>query len=139
MMKMKGTLQLFTVAALVTLGANAAHAAEIAAPGSTDDTHELRIMNNSTTPVRVYVQDAAGRLHRLARVARAETAIMEVPAEIAADGPFRVKVLSAAPAWSPWSSDKGIRTRDLDLPDGTGINLWLETDLQNSKVEITQH
>jgi hypothetical protein len=130
MMKMmKGTFHAFAAAALLALGANTAQASE-------DASHELRVINNSTTSVRVYVQDAHGVMHRLSRVAVSQTEIMEVPADIAADGPFRIKVLPDAPAWSPWSSGAGMRTHDLNLPEGAAINLWLEPNLLDSVIEI---
>jgi hypothetical protein len=129
MRMMKGTLQLFAAAALIAFGANNAQASE-------DASHELRIVNNSTVSVSVYVQDAAGRMHRLDRVASDKTVTMEVPADIAAAGAFQIKVVPIAPVWSPWTSGEGIRTHDLNLPEGAAITLRLEEDLQESQIEV---
>jgi len=131
MRMMKGTLQLFAAAALIAFGANTAQASE-------DASHELRIVNNSTVSVSVYVQDAAGRMHRLSRVASDRTMTMEVPADIAAQGAFQIKVVPVAPSWAPWASAEGIRTHDLNLPDGAAITMRLEEDLQESQIEILE-
>jgi hypothetical protein len=136
MTKLRGTFQLFTAAALLALGANAAQAAQIAGHGDGGATHELRVINNSAGSVEVYVQDAKGHMHRLAKVARSQTGVLEIPEEVTESGAFQIKVLPDAPAWSPWTSGAGMRTHDLKLPEGAAINLWLEPDLRESTVEV---
>ena len=131
MRMMKGTLQLFAAAALIAFGADTAQASE-------DASHELRIVNNSAVAVSVYVQDAAGRMHRLSRVASDRTVTMVVPADIGAAGTFQIKVVPISPAWSPWTSEAGIRTHSLKLPEGAAITMRLENDLQDSQIQILQ-
>ena len=71
-------------------------------------------------------------------MARDRTEILEVPAAIAAQGAFQIRVVPVAPAWSPWASAEGIRTHDLKLPEGAAINLRLERNLQDSQIEVTE-
>jgi len=118
MMKTKQSLRAVLAMTILVLAADAA-AAEVAdAQPGPGDTHEVRVVNNSITPVRVYAQDADGRLHRLGRVAQSGFELLEVPAEVTALGAFRIKVVSAPQVWGPATDGVTVRTGDLYLEEG---------------------
>lgn len=130
-------------AAALSFGAAPASALSSASPadGSTvagPDAvgHELRVVNNHMTEVRVFVTDAAGRTHHLGRVRRGQYKVLNVSADIAAKGPVQVKFFPADPAWSPMTTDRGIQTSDIDLADGQAVHAFLEAELTGSVVEI---
>lgn len=122
-------------AAFAAIGSTAVQAEEIDAP---DGTHEIRVINNHSTPVRVYVQDARGRMHQLGRVARGKLKIMEVSDEITSLGDIRVKVYPAAPLGTLSGAEYGIRSKDLDLAEGESVNLFLEANLSHSLIQVSQ-
>lgn len=98
--------------------------------------HELRVVNNHLTEIRVFVTDAAGRTHHLGRVRRGQYKVLNVAADIAAKGPVQVKFFPADPAWSPMAHDGGIETSAIDLGDGQAVHAFLEAELTGSVVEI---
>ena len=131
----KGTLHLAVAVGMLTLGANSAQA-ETPILGPANNTLEVRVINNNSAPMRVYVQDAKGRLHRMASVASADFKIIEVPGEITALGAVQLKLIPNEPVWSFAGAPDGVRTRDLKLKIGDVVNFWVETRLTDSKVEI---
>jgi hypothetical protein len=131
----KGTLQMVIAAGLMAVGANSA-VAETPVLGPANNTLEIRVINNNASPMRVYVQDAQGKLHRMGSVASADFKIVEVPGEITALGAVQLKLVPNEPVWSFAGEPDGVRTRDLDLQIGDAVNLWVETNLTDSKVEI---
>ena len=139
MKTMKGSFQLLALAGIVALSATPALAADIAAPGPEDATNELRVVNDFSGAVEVFVQDADGQTHRLGTVRSTERATLEVPAGVATAGAFQIKVIPTAPTWAPWTSAEGIRTHAFEIPEGVGLNLWLEMDLKDSRVEVAGH
>lgn len=76
----KGTLHVALAAAIMGLGATSAKA-ETPAAGPSNNTVELRVINNNASTVRVYVMDASGRLHRLGRVSSSDFKILQIPGE----------------------------------------------------------
>ena len=96
----------------------------------------MRVINEYHTPVRVYVQDADSRLHHLGRVLPSTAKSLEIDAEIAAKGSFRIKVFPVSQPWTRMSEDCGIRTRSITLEDGEMVRFWVEPDLTNSKISI---
>ena len=132
---MKGMYRVALMMGLVAFSAASAEAAEINGSGDEAD-HEVRVVNNFQSPVRVYVQDANGRLHLLGRVARGKFKVLEVSSEIAEMGKLRLKIYPNEPVWSLFASSIGIKTRELHLQDGDAITVWLETDLTQSMIEV---
>jgi len=131
----KGTLHLAIATGLLALGATSAKA-ESPVLGPANNTLEIRVINNNASPVRVYVQDAHGRMHNMGNVARSDFKIMEIPGEITAMGAVQLKIVPNEPVWSLAGESAGVRTRDLTLRIGDAVNFWLETDLTDSTVEI---
>ena len=133
----KGTLHLAIAAGLLAVGANSAKA-ETPILGPANNTLEIRVINNNASPMRVYVQDANGRLHRMGTVASTDFKIVEVPGEITALGAVQLKLVPNEPVWSFAGEPEGVSTRDLKLKIGDAVNLWVETNLTDSKVEIVK-
>ena len=131
----KGTLHLAIAAGMLALGANSAQA-ETPILGPANNTLEVRVINNNASPMRVYVQDANGGLHRMTTVSSSDFKIVEIPGEITALGAVQLKLVPNEPVWSFAGAPDGVRTRDLDLKIGDAVNLWVETVITDSKVEI---
>lgn len=131
---MKGLHRVALVMGLVAISAVSIEAAELQGP---DDviTTEVYVVNNYLTDVRVFAEDAQGRLHKLGRVARGSLKSFAVP-EAAAGGEFRIKVYPSAPVWSPVADDYGVKTNPLRSERDHQVRLWLESDLSQSFVEI---
>jgi hypothetical protein len=132
-----GTLRIALTAGFLALGATAA-GAQMAHGSSDADAREVRVINDYHAPVRVYVQDADSRLHHLGRVLPSTAKSLEIDADIAAKGSFRIKVFPVAQPWTRMSEDSGIRTRSITLEDGEMVRFWVEPDLTNSKISIGQ-
>ena len=133
MKRMRGVLGSCAVAALLTVGAQAAWAA----PAVGDDGpagHAIRVMNNSASAIQVYLKDARGHMHDLGRVATDGRETFTAPTGLA--GPFQIEVRPVAPVAAPWTSPDGVGTHVLNVPDGTRVDLWVEMDLKKSRVEI---
>lgn len=128
--------RMYRVALMLGLGA------AIAAPvGATETdgpdragTNEIYVVNNHGVSVRVYAEDAQGKLHRLGRVARGSLKAFQIPDDISAQD-FRIKVFPS-PAGSEQSDDYGVKTNVLDVASARQVTLWLESDLSRSVVEI---
>lgn len=132
---MKGMCRVALMMGMVAFSAASVEAAELNGPG--DDTgHEVRVVNNYQSPVRVYVQDANGRMHLIGRVARGKFKVLEVSAEIAQKGDVRLKVYPSEPVWSLIGNTNGIKTKELSLQPGDAVTMWLETDLTQSMIEV---
>ena len=131
----KGTLHLAIATGLLALGATSAKA-ESPVLGPANNTLEIRVINNNASPVRVYVQDAQGRMHNMGTVARSDFRIMEIPGELTALGAVQLKIVPNEPVWSLAGEAAGVSTRDLTLRIGDAVNFWVETDLTDSTVEI---
>ena len=131
----KGTLYVAVAAALLGIGANSVKA-ENPVLGPSTNTLELRVVNNNVAVMRVYVQDARGKMHHLGRVAGSDFRILQIPGEIAAMGDVQIKAFPSEPVWSLQGASDGIRTRDITLKLGDSVNLFLETNLEDTQVEI---
>ena len=132
---MKGMCRVALMMGMVAFSAVSAEAAELNGPGD-EGAHEVRVVNNYQSPVRVYAQDANGRLHLLGRVARGQFKVLEVSEEIAERGYVRLKVYPNEPVWSLIGNTTGIKTHELDLQAGDAVTMWLETDLTQSMIEV---
>lgn len=132
---MKGMYRVALMLGLVAFSAVSVDAAELT---ETDDptAHEIRVVNNYQTTVRVYAEDAEGKLHQLGRVARGHFKVLELSDEISRMGDVRLKIFPTPPAWSLADDDFGIRTKDLRLEEGAAVNVYLETDLKQSMIQV---
>jgi len=130
---MRGMYRVALMLGLVAASAVNVEAAEY--QGFDEITTEIYVMNNHLADVRVYAEDAAGRLHSLGRVARGDMRSFEVPQDLA-DEEFRIKVFPSAPAWSPVSGDLGVKTNPLVAERDHQVRVWLEADLAQSIIEI---
>jgi len=127
---------MFRVALMVGMVGGSAVAVEAAQPYGPDEiTTEIYVVNNHLVAVRVYAEDAEGKLHALGRVARGGLATFQVPEEFEADE-FRIKVFPNSTAWSPIPDDYGVKTNPLDATRDRQVRMWLESDLTQSIVEI---
>ena len=131
---MKGMYRVALMLGLVAVSAVNVQAAEY--QGSDDEIQtEIYVMNNHLSDVRVFAEDAEGKLHNLGRVMRGDLRTFEVPQELA-DEEFRIKVYPSTPAWSPISDDFGVKTNPLVAERDRQVRVWLEADLTQSIVEI---
>ncbi len=132
----KGTL-VAAVAAVALLGVAATSAkAEPPVLGPANNTVDLRVVNHHPSPVTVYVQDAKGRSHYMGRVGSADFKILEIPGDIAAMGDVCIEVHPSEPAWSLMGENVGVKTSDIPLRIGDAVNVFVETSLLKTTVEI---
>ena len=131
----KGTLVTAVAAALLGLGATSAKA-EPPVLGPANNTVDLRVVNNHASPVTVYVQDARGRPHYLGRVGSSDFKILEIPGRFTAMGDVKIQVFPWEPAWSLLGEAAGVATNGLPLKLGDAVNVFVETDLAMTQVEI---
>ena len=108
-------------------------AMELTAPGDATGV-EINITNNSWSQVKVYAEDARGALHFLGSVAREEFRLYELPAEVADQGEFRIKVYPQQFDVRSPNSTSGIKTQLLRPRDSEVVSLLLERNLAASVV-----
>jgi hypothetical protein len=133
----KGTLHVAVAATLLGLGATSAKAeTPVAGPGN--NTVELRVVNNSTTAVRVYVMDANGKLHGLGRVWTDDFRVLEISGDIAAKGDVQIRVFPDQPVGSLQGEADGVESGSLSLKLGDAVNLYVESRINQSQVEIAK-
>lgn len=118
---------------LATLGGTSLEAAVTDGPPFSG----IHVMNNYRAMVRVYAEDAEGRLHRLGRVRQGELVEFEVPAHLAGQE-FRVKIFPSHPAWALQQDDYGVKTNPLDVEQLSHVTIWVEPDLSKSVVELAR-
>lgn len=123
-------------AAPASAGVTSGQAADPTVASSAAAGHELRVVNNHMTSVRVFVTDAEGRLHHLGQVRRGQYKVLNLPADITAKGSVRVQFLPADRTWSSIAGDDGIVTSAIELGDGQAVHAFLEAELAGSEVEI---
>lgn len=133
---MRKMIRVALVTGMMMMSVTAVEAREVHSPDDEVAT-QVFVMNNYLTDVRVYIEDAEGRLHHIARLARGSVANFEVPGELA-DGEFRVKVFPAAMPGSRLADDKGVKTNPLSAGRDQQVRVWLEVDLPSSIVEIAR-
>ena len=96
---------------------------------------QVYVVNNHLSDVRVFAEDAEGKLHKLGRVVRGELKTFEISDEVAI-GEFRIKVFPTSPLWAPLTDDFGVKTNPLDTEQHERVTVWLEADLASSIVEL---
>lgn len=126
----------YRMALLLGLAAFAAGATEAAAYAEPDEPG-IHVMNNYGAMVRVYAEDAEGRLHRLGRVAQGELREFDIPAELAGES-FSIKIFPSQPVWAPQQDDFGVRTNPIDPTVDRHVTIWVEPDLARSTVELAR-
>jgi hypothetical protein len=132
-MDMNRTYRVALLLGLASLGATSLEAAVTDGPPF----NGIHVMNNYQGMVRVYVEDAAGRLHRLGRVQKGELREFEIPTAVA-DQEFRVKIFPSQPAWALQQDDYGVKTNPLDVELLSHVMIWVEPDLSKSVVELAR-
>ncbi len=126
--------RVFLTAAMIAMSATATQAAEPVGPEDGQGP-EIYVVNNHLVDVRVFAEDADGKLHKLGRVARGTLGSFEVD-EAMAGSDFRIKVYPTSPPWSPTPDDYGVKTNVLHTSGLEHVTVWLENELSNSVVEI---
>jgi hypothetical protein len=96
--------------------------------------NEVHVVNNYQGTVRVYAEDAFGRLHRLGRVQQGQIVTFEIPATVT-EHHFRIKVFPTE-FDDLREDDFGVKTNPLDAESISMLTIWVEADLTQSKVEV---
>jgi len=136
MMMMRRISRATVLMGLVTLSAASVDAAELSSVGNEVD-DQIVVVNQSVTPVRVYVEDAEGRRHQLGSVARGQTTTFAAPADILESGDFQVVVRPRH--FAQFARDQAsIKTGALSVEDNETVILWLGRELSQSKVEVRE-
>lgn len=131
---MKRALEVAVLTGLIAFGATSVEGAEPVGDGDAVGPR-IVVVNESVTPVRVYVEDADGRQYELGRLERGRTKAFEAPGQVVERGDFRLRVDPGYYAQRVPDPDK-IATRALDVRENETVILWLERDLSRSTVEI---
>ena len=134
---MKGTLQVAAAMALLAMGATSAKA-ETPVTGPTSNTVELRVINHGTSAVHVYVVDAKGKTHAFGRVWTDDFKVLEIPGDLAAQGDIQIRVIPDQLVGSLQGQPDGIETGSLSVKLGDAVNLYVESRLERSQVEIAK-
>jgi hypothetical protein len=121
--------------AFLALGASSAKA-EMSGPES--NTLEIRLLNNHSSAVRVYVEDTFGRTRSLGWVNRSDFKVLTLPEGITDLGAVQIKIFPDELVWSPTAAPDGIRTMPLNLKAGDVVNFWVETALTDSYLQIVR-
>lgn len=133
---MKTMLRVALVMGLMTTMSTAVQAEEVDPPTDVITTQVL-VMNNYLETVRVYLEDADGKLHNMGLLARGSIKDFNVP-EAVASGAFRVKVYPAGMPGTRLSGEAGVKTNPLESPRDQQVRVWLEPDLPRSTVEVAR-
>ena len=131
---MKTLSSLALCMSLMGLAATSAEAVPV--PADDEGPSIVRVVNNYSSVVQVYAEDADGRLHKLGRVGRGDFAEFAVPTEVSARA-YRVKVYPHQPVWEQQHDDFGVKTNPLDGGADASVTVWLEPDLRRSLVQTT--
>ena len=118
----------------LAMSATAVQAAEMVGPDDQEGP-DIYVVNNHMVDVRVFAEDAEGKLHKLGRVARGTLASFEV-SDAVAGADFRIKVYPTSPPWSPTPDNYGVKTNVLHSTGVEHVTVWLEHELSNSVVEV---
>jgi hypothetical protein len=120
---------------LVVLSAVSVEAAELVDPLDMTG-REIVVVNDYTSTVRVFVQDADGTVHNLGRVVRGEVKQFTAPTEILERGNFRVRIHPVMRA--SWDGHTNIKTRSITVTDDEQVIMWLTADLEESTLEVVK-
>ena len=131
---MKGLSRMAFLMGLVAMTAAPLDAAQ-AWTAAEETEMEVFVINNHLVDVRVFAEDADGKLHKLGRVARGQLGTFDIPEAVSGEN-FRIKVFPTSPVWSPGPDDFGVKTNRLDARRDRQVRVWLEADLARSMVEI---
>ena len=92
------TLRVAMATAFLMMGAASLQAEPT---GPAGDAIEVRVVNNHTSAVHVYVQDIFGRLHSLGWVNRSDAKVLTVPGKMTELGAVQIEIFPDQPVWSP--------------------------------------
>lgn len=135
---MKALHRVSLLLGLLAASATSVQAATPRGPGAASRPSEVYLSNNFLEDVRVFAEDAGGRLHDLGRVNRGAFHIFEIPAALTGSE-FRVKVYPISGVWSPISDDYGVKTEELVTALDRQVHVWLKPNLAASVVEIDRN
>lgn len=133
---MKAARSMALILSLAAFGATSLEAAEVTGPND-EINNGVRVVNNYRAMVRVYAEDADGKLHKLGRVSRGDLVEFEIPEEVTRDS-FRIKIYPSQPAWSFVQDDFGVKTNPLNLQGDADVTVWVEPELTNTMVEMSR-
>jgi hypothetical protein len=119
---------------MAAFGPSSAEGAELHDPGERVS-HQIVVVNQSVTPVRVSVEDSNGHRYELGVLNRGETKMFEAPADVLERGDFRIKVHPRQYA-QRFRDPVSIATNALNVDGDETVILWLEGELSQSKVEV---
>ena len=131
---MRGLSRMAFLMGLVAMTAAPLNAAQAGTTADETET-EVFVINNHLVDVRVFAEDADGKLHKLGRVARGQLGTFDIPGTVSGES-FRIKVFPTSPVWSPVPDDFGVKTNPIDARRDRQVRVWLEADLARSMVEI---
>lgn len=107
-------------------------------PGPAGDVLEVRVINQHTSAVRVYVEDVLGRVRSLGWVNHADARTLTLPTSMTKLGPVQIKVLSDQPVWSPRDIPPVVATMPLELRPGDVVEFRLQGKLTDSYIHIAR-
>ena len=119
---------------LIAFGAVSVGAAEVPDLPNEAKNH-IVVVNESVTPVRVYIEDSHGHRYELGNLERGEARTFEAPADVLERGDFRVRVQPRHYA-QRFRDPVSITTRPLTVDNDETVILWLERELSQSTVEV---
>ena len=135
-MRVKKLLATIIVALSITAGA----AESARAATNDDDTAAIIVQNNNIRAVTVYAVTSDGKLKELGWVGSAETRVFDVSSsELQDDGKLQLKIFhpikpEGGLAGSLLAERRGIKTSAFAVVSGTAIGLWIDADINASRV-----
>lgn len=131
---MRKVLGVTALLSLMALGAGSVEAQDAGDP-SRGSGAQIVVVNQSLTPVRVYVEDADGERYELGHLERGQTHAFAAPAEAVELGDFSVRVHPGYYAHHV-KDPVEIKTGALHVADDEMVVLWLERELSRSTVQV---
>jgi hypothetical protein len=99
---------------------------------------EIRVVNNHASAVLVYAEDRFGRTEPLGWVNHSDARTLTIPATMTRLGPVQITVYSNRAVESVRSETEGVQTRSLNLRPGDVVNVWLQTELKDSYIQLVR-
>ncbi len=130
--------RMITGAFALALATAVAAPAPAAGSNPENDEIEVYVVNSHTVPVRVFAEDAEGRIHSLGLVQRGAVTSVEVPAKLASTE-YRLKfVPTPVDAFSSVSAEDALKTALLSSDRVRQVTVWIEPTLDLSDIEINE-
>ena len=128
-MTMKGIFGAAVMSCMVALSAASVDAAELKGPAD-EASNEIVVVNDYTSTVGVYVEDADGSVHRLGRVSRGQVKHFQTPE----GDDFRVRIRPIGPYVG--SDQVEIKSQALNVEADETVIMWLKSELSQAGVEL---